>query len=289
MKKFFTALGKGFLIYVVYQFVSELGEFIAKSYIEFNLEVECLVNGENLTQSQFDAIVLQEYADLAYIVTMISAFVLFAILFIILKLSKRKVYNEINFRSIRKSLIPFLVLAAISAVVIQHVLSFIIYAHFPQTREFFEFSVTNIHQFQAANLMFLPALVFIPIMEEIFFRGLIFAKFNKAMPLAVAIIIQTILYASINFRFGYVILAVIISVITCIISIKGKSILGAIIFHFTFNLFMMFEWLPIMTDELWHMFSVVIFPIAILVLIGSMIAICMMKPSKRISKKVKFE
>ena len=90
------------------------------------------------------------------------------------------------------------------------------------------------------------ALIYAPIMEELFFRGIIFQKLAIKKSIATGLLISAILFAAIHFRFDFIPLCL-SGVITAILYFKTKQLATSIIFHFTYNLMVvlkrLYDWL----------------------------------------------
>ena len=90
------------------------------------------------------------------------------------------------------------------------------------------------------------ALIYAPIMEELFFRGIIFQKLAIKKSIATGLFISAILFAAIHFRFDFIPLCL-SGVITAIFYFKTKQLATSIIFHFTYNLMVvlkrLYDWL----------------------------------------------
>ncbi|MEM8673384.1 MAG: CPBP family intramembrane glutamic endopeptidase [Cyanobacteria bacterium P01_G01_bin.67] len=84
-------------------------------------------------------------------------------------------------------------------------------------------------------LFSISALIYAPIMEEIFFRGLIFQKLAIRKGIIQGLSISAILFAAIHFRFD-VIPLFIMGIIASLIYFKTKQLATPIIYHFAYNL-----------------------------------------------------
>ncbi|MEM7758798.1 MAG: CPBP family intramembrane glutamic endopeptidase [Cyanobacteria bacterium P01_A01_bin.40] len=84
-------------------------------------------------------------------------------------------------------------------------------------------------------LFSISALIYAPIMEELFFRGIIFQKVAAKQGIIRGLSISGILFAVIHFRFDLVPLFI-MSIISALLYFKTKQIFTSIIYHGAYNL-----------------------------------------------------
>lgn len=83
-------------------------------------------------------------------------------------------------------------------------------------------------------LFLILALIYAPIMEEVFFRGIIFQKLAIKKGFVYGLITSAVLFAAIHFRYDVISLFM-TGVITAILYFKTKQLTTSIIYHFTYN------------------------------------------------------
>lgn len=81
----------------------------------------------------------------------------------------------------------------------------------------------------------ISALIYAPIMEEVFFRGIIFQKIATKKGFSNGLIISAILFAAIHLRFD-VISLFLFGTISVLLYFKTKQLTTSIIYHFVYNL-----------------------------------------------------
>ncbi len=79
--------------------------------------------------------------------------------------------------------------------------------------------------------------LFVPILEEVVFRGYIFTRLNKAMPSIVAAIISSVVFGLCHGQLLWAAWAFVVGMIICIVRIKSGSIIPGMIFHIIMNTF----------------------------------------------------
>lgn len=101
-------------------------------------------------------------------------------------------------------------------------------------------------------LSFIAIVIIAPISEELIFRGIIFEKCKKAMPLIVANILQAALFGVMHFNIIQGLYAFALGLFLGMVCNKRRSIVVAIVLHFMFNLSGVLLDL-ILTDELFNL------------------------------------
>lgn len=81
----------------------------------------------------------------------------------------------------------------------------------------------------------ISALIYAPIMEELFFRGIIFQKLAIKKGIGYGLSISAFLFAAVHFRYD-VIPLFIMGIITALIYFRTKQLTTPIIYHFAYNL-----------------------------------------------------
>jgi membrane protease YdiL (CAAX protease family) len=79
------------------------------------------------------------------------------------------------------------------------------------------------------------AILLAPIVEELFFRGFVLRTLYKHIGATWAIIITTLIFASLHFEFQAIVPLLILSLVLSVLFIRTKSIWPGIIFHILNN------------------------------------------------------
>jgi membrane protease YdiL (CAAX protease family) len=85
-------------------------------------------------------------------------------------------------------------------------------------------------------LSFVAIVIVAPISEELIFRGVIFEKCKKVMPLLAANILQAVLFGVMHFNIIQGLYAFVLGIFLGVVCTKRKSIVSAIALHMVFNL-----------------------------------------------------
>ena len=84
-------------------------------------------------------------------------------------------------------------------------------------------------------LVAISSLIYAPIMEELFFRGIIFQKIAIKKSMSRGVLISAIAFALIHFRYDLIPLSL-FGVISAILYFRTKQLATPILYHFTYNL-----------------------------------------------------
>lgn len=93
----------------------------------------------------------------------------------------------------------------------------------------------NLSQAQNSIIGILIISIFVPIFEEIFFRGVIFGFLKNNYNIVVAIIIQALVFSFMHFNVVQGIYTFILGIVCSLMYMYSESLIGGIIVHIVFN------------------------------------------------------
>ncbi|WP_024615273.1 CPBP family intramembrane glutamic endopeptidase [Clostridium sp. Ade.TY] len=93
----------------------------------------------------------------------------------------------------------------------------------------------NLSHAQNSIIGILIISIFVPIFEEIFFRGVIFGFLKKNYNIVIAVIIQALVFSIMHFNIVQGIYTFILGVACALMYLYSKSLIGSIIVHIVFN------------------------------------------------------
>lgn len=246
IKGFFKALGRAafyLAIYFVWQvivvnWVSIGATFILSAqYGSVSDQSEYLAMLDELTARVYETI--NAYSLHITLAAGLLTILTFIILF---KFRKKKPFTEMGFSRIKAAQIPILILFGLSLNMFTSV--FLSLIPFPSS--WVEaYNMTNDILLESTFLITaLTTLVCAPIVEEITFRGLVYSRLCKGMPMFAAMLISSWLFGVAHGNMIQMLYASIIGFAICYIRIKYESLTACVLVHFGFNLFSFFsEWL----------------------------------------------
>ena len=84
-------------------------------------------------------------------------------------------------------------------------------------------------------LAFISLVIVAPIAEEVLFRGYLFGKLRKYMPLWVTILIVSLLFAAVHFQWNVAIDVFVLSIVLCLLRVVSNSLWPSILLHMMKN------------------------------------------------------
>ncbi len=237
MKKFFKSFGCGLGFFGIFLLIQAVISFMLNFIISFIVGYNAAKNcGDDISYEKIQEIMdisLQTYSKYLISIIIVCWIITIFVYFLIFKMRNKKFLKEVNLLNINsnKNYIPLMI---ISAVGFSLTVLFIMSAFIPENiLEEYNESMGYIQSFNFSSLLLI--LVVAPICEEITFRGLMLSRFQKGMPIVVAVILQSVFFALSHGNVFQMAYAFIMGIILGFMVIKYKSILVTIIFHVTFN------------------------------------------------------
>lgn len=197
---------------------------------------EKIAAGESVSESEVTELtnsLLTSILEKTAILTIIGSLLALLVLSLIVVLRKRSLKKEfwIN-RFSPKAILPILMIGAGSNIVVTFILQLI---QLPN-----EFLEKYEQTFSAASLgdpvMFvIMTVVCAPIMEELVFRGFVYTRFKKGIPVIAAMILSAVLFGVSHGFAIQIIYASLLGFVLVWVFEKTQSIFASILLHFAFN------------------------------------------------------
>ena len=191
MKKFFKGLGSGLLYFAIYFGVQLAVSFAATFLFMFiamaDVNVGAFYNEPTVMENVLTKVMEMTYEH-AMLLTLISNVVLIPILWLIFVFRKKKFFSEIEYKSINPLFIPVIAVAGCAL----NVVVALVMGYLPIPEEIMESYNEMASMIGDGNpiVSFISAGLIAPVVEEIVFRGLIFTRFKKGMPVWVASVLS---------------------------------------------------------------------------------------------------
>lgn len=172
---------------------------------------------------------LAENTNLILIITDVLV-VLF--LWVFFAIRKKKLTTEAGMRKFSVSYVPWIILTGGAlAVFISFALAFLPEAWL------MEYAAASEDLAGTLTAVALISTVLVaPIVEEILFRGIILSRLRKAMPVAPAILLSSLVFGLMHGQILWIAYAAFLGIILALVAVRTKSILATILLHVTFNL-----------------------------------------------------
>lgn len=232
MKERFKNIGRGFGYFGIYLASQVAGSLMCSIgfgiYAGYKAGKEGMVSGSNTMDYVVDSI--QNNMGLVVIVSAILALLVIAIMY---KLRHEKMFEKINLKPVSSKN----VIAGAGIGTAMYILVVGVLINLPLSD-----NMLNSYSESASGLFTQSAILAImgnifaaPIIEEVFFRGLLFDRLKKAMPVGLAMIISSVVFGLMHGQVIWVCYATVVGLFLSYIYHKSGSILPTIAAHMFLN------------------------------------------------------
>ncbi len=235
MKKFFIAIGKALLYLGAYlgaQMATSFGISLLLGFIiSFKMT---LANNGHLNMLEYMEVYTNAVSEAIYYILIIAGIINLLIYGIVTLIRKKKFFTEISLKKMNPVTIVPIVLGGISLNFLLSLLMAII--PFPQ--EWWDSYMTSSDQLLGYTgiAMWIATVISAPIVEEIVFRGFIYSRLKKGMPLVVAMLLTSIAFGAAHGTIIWFTYTFLFSMVLIFVLERTKSLWSNIILHMSFNL-----------------------------------------------------
>ncbi len=222
VKVIFIAIGLAFMFVCI----QGLGGGFLGAYLGY----QSIANGIELTTEAFEELL---YSQVNWLI-LINYSLVVLITWIVFLIKKVKVKEYLHFKIFNLKQLPLLLCYALT---LQLIGGYVIKG-FDYIYPMSESYQSILEAMQTGNLLFsiFSLAIIAPIVEELFFRGVMFTKLKNHMSTKVAIIIQAVLFGLIHFNAAQLIPTFLLGCIAAYMYEKYNNIWVPIAFHMAFNL-----------------------------------------------------
>ena len=235
MKKVLAQIGKALAYFLTYLLTSNVISLIVSCIVGY-------VKGREYGAAGMDrdaamAALQSDNAAMTGICLLLGAIATLLVYFIIEKVKKSNLAKETDIKAVSPKHIILTVIGALGGMVFMNFIMSILPIPAELTGDLANgMSKLTAYPFWQALL---ANCIFVPIIEEVVFRGYIFNRLSKAMPQIVAAIISSVVFGICHGSLLWAIWAFVLGMIICLARIKTGSIIPGIIFHIIMNTFAM--------------------------------------------------
>ncbi len=245
IKKRFANIGAG-ILYVLAFFIPQLVvQFVFSLIVTFKYAFDYIYSLSDISLFDFEAYmnqvmnqVMPEILDMAMPISVISNLLTVLVIVTVFLIRKRNVFEQIGLYKMKPlHTLPLITLGLSLQFVVSLVLG--LAALIPSVGEMLlEYEAVSSLALDPSKhpIIYIFAVAIVaPIVEEIVFRGLVFTRFRKAMPIWLAAFFSSLIFGILHGQIIWAAYATLLGVVFCIIYIKYRSILANIIIHLSFN------------------------------------------------------
>ena len=168
------------------------------------------------------------------VLTMSYQLLALATAWFILKLRKKRFCQEVSMTKMdKKSILPLIVMGLAVQFFVGYGITLL-----PIPEEIMsDYILQSSSLLTADNWLFriLGVAIVAPIVEEVFFRGLVLSRFRKAMPLGLAIFLSSFLFGLMHGQILWIAYTVVMGFLFSAVALHEKSIWASIILHMAIN------------------------------------------------------
>lgn len=232
MKKGLKAIGKATVYFGVYFLVQIIVSIVYSIVLSTQLTMEMMATGEEL-----DTLLLAEqlteaiYAE-AMMMTLVSGILVLLIFGLVFLIRKKNFLAEVCIRPIPvKGIIPVALLAACFNLITSVVISYI-----PWPESWMESYMANSSVIDNSVIAWITAVLMAPVLEEIVFRGLMYTRLKKGLPVIAAAIITSLVFGTVHGTIIWAIYTFIFSMVLIWVFERFQSLTACILLHMAYNL-----------------------------------------------------
>ena len=233
MKKTLAALGKA-ACYTALFLGAQFFIVMAATMIEgFALGFEIALSGGMPDMQALQARLTEAILSGATVYTLIANAVTLGLLWVFFAARKKNVLAEVSFREVPAlAYVPLSIGGAALAVTITTVLGML---PIPDA-VWEEYANASAHLEQTGFFAVLSTVLVAPVAEEVVFRGLVYTRLRRAMPVWAAALLQSLIFASLHGQALWIGYAFVMGLALTVVFERTGSVLASIATHVAFNL-----------------------------------------------------
>ena len=235
MKKVLKQIGKAIAYFAVYFTVSNVVTLIVSTVLGYVRGREYGAAG--LSAEEGLALVQSEMNSLTGICLLVSAILALITYAVIEKVKKSNLAKETDMKKVSGKQLILTVTGALGAMFFMNFMLSILPIPEDLTGNL-ENGMQTLTSYPFWQAILANA-IFVPIIEEVVFRGYIFNRLEKAMPSIVAALISSAAFGIAHGGLVWAVWAFALGMIICVVRIKSGSIIPGIIFHIIMNTYAM--------------------------------------------------
>lgn len=232
MKNILKQLGKAicyFALFIGMQFAVNFGYMFLYSFM-VGMKIAA---GEAIDMEVLAGELTQYALQNANMMTIISGCLTFLVLWIFFLIRKKKLSQEVNIAAIAGKQIAYIIVLGIAlAMTISAVMALLPASWLEAYAEQAQYLTGD-----SVIVMIISNMIVAPVVEEVVVRGLMLSRLKKAMPVAWAVLISSLLFGLAHGQILWITYATLLGVILAVVALKTESLIGSILLHMTFNIF----------------------------------------------------
>ena len=232
MKKGFMAVGKAVMYFATYLLMQIIVSVVYSSVITTQMTMEMMAAGEEIDIMAMTAEVTELLMGRLMEMTFVAGIVTLVLFWLVFLIRRKKFTKEVCLRKFPvNGILPIAVLAACFNVVTS-----VIITYFPWPQSWADSYAASASSIDGSLMSWLTAVLMAPVLEEIVFRGLMYTRLKKGLPVIVAAIVTSLAFGIAHGTIIWFIYTFIFSLVLIWVFEKFQSLGACIVLHMAYNL-----------------------------------------------------
>lgn len=232
MKKGLKAIGKAAAYFGVYFLMQIIVSVVFSVGLSAKMTMEMMASGEELDMAVMTEVLTAEIMSQAMLMTLIAGIFTLLIFWIVFLIRKKKFVEEVCIRQIPvKSIVPIALMAACF-----NVITSVIVSYFPWPQSWMDSYAANSAAIDSSLVSWIAAVLMAPVLEEVVFRGLVYTRLKKGLPMIAAAIMTSLIFGIAHGTMIWAIYTFIFSMVLIWVFESFQSLAACIVLHMAYNL-----------------------------------------------------
>ena len=232
MKKGLKAFGKAALYFGVYFLIQILVSTVYSIVLSTKLTMEMMASGDELDMLLFETQLMDAIMEEAMMMTLVSGVLVLLVFGLVFLIRKKNFFQEVCIRSIPvNGILPIIFIAACFNLITSVIISFI-----PWPKGWMDSYMTSSSAIDNSILAWVTAVIMAPVLEEIVFRGFMYTRLKKGLPVVFAAIFTSLVFGVVHGTIIWAIYTFIFSLILIWVFERFQSLTACILLHLGYNL-----------------------------------------------------
>lgn len=232
MKNALKAIGKAAVYFGIYFLAQILVSLIYSVVLSAQLTVKMMAADGMLDTALLEIQLTEAIYANAMEMTLVSAVLVLLIYWLVCIIRRKKFHVEVNIRAIPvKGILPILLLAVCFNITTSVLVSMI-----PWPVSWMEAYMENASVIDNSMLAWVTAVLSAPISEEIVFRGFLYTRLKKGLPMTAAALLTSLLFGIVHGTVIWGVYTFIFSMVLIWVFERFQSLTACILLHMAYNL-----------------------------------------------------
>ena len=232
MKKGFKAVGKAVMYFATYLLMQIIVSVVYSSVITTQMTMEMMAAGEEIDIMAMTAEVTELLMGRLMEMTFVAGIVTLVLFWLVFLIRRKKFTKEVCLRKfLVNGILPIAVLAACF-----NVITTVVVSYFPWPQSWMDSYAASASSIDGSLMSWLTAVLMAPVLEEIVFRGLMYTRLKKGLPVIVAAIVTSLAFGIAHGTIIWFIYTFIFSLVLIWVFEKFQSLGACIVLHMAYNL-----------------------------------------------------